>query len=147
LQASVLSAKLPYLDDYNHRRRAAARAYNKALANTPFVTLPITVTDCENVCESCTCHVFHQYTLKISGGHRDALAAHFVEKQIPHGIYYPIPLHKQNAYKDQRYREDNFEVTNRISDEVLSLPMHTELTDEQISYITKTIHEFLSKRK
>jgi dTDP-4-amino-4,6-dideoxygalactose transaminase len=104
------------------------------------------VSDCEGICESCTCHVFHQYTLKISGGHRDALAAHLAEKQIPHGVYYPIPLHKQKAYSDQRYREEDFSVTNRISDEVLSLPMHTELTDEQIDYITTTIHEFLSNR-
>jgi UDP-2-acetamido-2-deoxy-ribo-hexuluronate aminotransferase len=147
LQAAVLSAKLPHLDDYNHRRRSAARAYNRALSNTPFVRLPVTVTDCEGICESCTCHVFHQYTLKISGGHRDALAAHLVEKQIPHGVYYPIPLHKQRAYSDQRYREEDFSVTNRISDEVLSLPMHTELTDEQIGFITATIHEFLSHRE
>jgi len=146
LQAAVLSAKLPHLDDYNYRRRSAARAYNRALSNTPFVSLPVTVTTCEGICESCTCHVFHQYTLKISGGHRDALAAHLVEKQIPHGVYYPIPLHKQKAYSDQRYREEDFSVTNRISDEVLSLPMHTELTDEQIDYITTTIHEFLSNR-
>ncbi len=146
LQAAVLSAKLPHLDTYNNKRRDAARAYNGLLSDVRFVRLPETVTSCEGICESCSCHVFHQYTLRIEGGHRDALAAHLAEKGIPHGIYYPIPLHKQKAYADERYKEDDFAVTNRISEEVLSLPMHTELTVEQIAFISSTIASFLNER-
>ena len=90
-------------------------------------------------------HVFHQYTLKITNGKRDALAKHLQEKGIPFGIYYPIPLHSQKAYADERYNEADFPVTNQLVKEVLSLPMHTELDDEQIDYIANTIKDFLNQ--
>jgi len=89
-------------------------------------------------------HVFHQYTLKIKGVDRDALVKHLNEKDIPCGVYYPIPLHKQKAYLDERYLESDFEVTNQLVKEVISLPMHTELDDEQIEYITSTIIKFIN---
>ncbi|MGA9589010.1 MAG: DegT/DnrJ/EryC1/StrS family aminotransferase, partial [Salegentibacter sp.] len=74
----------------------------------------------------------------------DALVKHLQEKGIPCGVYYPIPLHSQKAYADERYEEKDFEVTNRLVKEVISLPMHTELDAEQIDYIAKTVIEFVN---
>ncbi len=143
IQAAVLRAKLPRLDDYCSRRREAARKYNQAFRGNKALILPKTVNNCEGICSTCDCHVFHQYTLRITNGKRDALAAHLSEKGIPFGIYYPIPLHRQKAYVDPRYREADFPVTNQLVREVISLPMHTELDDEQIAYITETILNFI----
>lgn len=144
IQAAVLRAKLPLLDQYNSKRRTAARKYNAALKDVDSVIIPKLATHCESICDDCDCHVFHQYTLRITNGKRDGLAKHLAEKGIPFGIYYPIPLHKQKAYLDERYKEEDFGVTNKLVQEVISLPMHTELDDEQINYITNTIIEFLS---
>ncbi|MDX1471499.1 MAG: DegT/DnrJ/EryC1/StrS family aminotransferase, partial [Flavobacteriaceae bacterium] len=83
--------------------------------------------------------------LRISNGKRDSLVKHLNEKGIPCGIYYPIPLHLQKAYRDSRYVETHFEVTNRLVDEVISLPMHTELSDEQLDFISNTVIEFLDQ--
>jgi dTDP-4-amino-4,6-dideoxygalactose transaminase len=143
IQAVVLRAKLPRLDAYCERRREAARKYNKAFQGNTALLLPKTVNNCGMICSTCDCHVFHQYTLRITNGKRDALAKHLSEKGIPFGIYYPIPLHKQKAYADTRYREADFPVTNQLVKEVISLPMHTELDDEQIDFITTTILNFI----
>lgn len=147
IQAAVLRAKLPHLDRYNQARRQSAQAYNQALGNLSDLITPVTVSkNCQQthgVCAQCDCHVFHQYTLRILNGKRDALAKHLQEKGIPFGIYYPIPLHKQKAYTDERYDENHFTVTNQLVNEVLSLPMHSELDTEQIQYITQTIIDFL----
>ena len=143
IQAAVLNAKLPHLDIYNNKRRDAARAYTKALQNHPNIITPKTVNNCDYVCDTCDCHVFHQYTLKIKNADRDALVQHLQNKNIPCGVYYPIPLHKQKAYLDSRYNEANFTVTNQLVKEVISLPMHTELEADQIAFITKTIIDFL----
>lgn len=143
LQAAVLRAKLPRLDAYCEARRIAARAYNAALGGHPEITLPVTRRGCQGICDTCDCHVFHQYTLRIGGGKRDALAERLGAAGIPHGIYYPVPLHRQKAYADPRYREADFPVTNQLSEEVLSLPMHTELDPEQQEYICTTILDFM----
>lgn len=145
LQAVVLNAKLSRLDAYSAKRQAAARAYNNALSGLSGVETPVTVSACEGICDTCNCHVFHQYTLKIDGNRRDGLAQHFAQKGIPFGIYYPIPLHRQKAYRDERYNEGDFSVTNALSDAVISLPMHTELTSEQIDFITSETRSFLSR--
>ena len=144
IQAAVLDAKLPKLDSYNNARRNAARKYNAALANVPQITTPKTVNNCEGICDTCDCHVFHQYTLKIENADRDALVKHLNDNGIPCGVYYPIPLHLQKAYKDDRYNEADFPVTNQLVKQVISLPMHTELDDEQIEFITTTIKNFLA---
>ncbi|MBT8244317.1 DegT/DnrJ/EryC1/StrS family aminotransferase [Winogradskyella sp.] len=143
LQAAVLDAKLPYLDSYNNARRNAARKYNEAFKYHPNITTPSGLTECEGICDTCDCHVFHQYTLNLEGVDRDALVAHLNENGIPCGVYYPIPLHKQKAYVDERYNEVNFEVTNQLVKSVISLPMHTELKDDQINFITKTVIDFI----
>ncbi|MUP42028.1 DegT/DnrJ/EryC1/StrS family aminotransferase [Christiangramia aestuarii] len=135
-QAAVLRAKLKNLDLYNEARKESAIKYSEAFTEIEEVVTPVRRGDCDT-------HVFHQYTLKIGKGRRDALAKHLQEKGIPFGIYYPIPLHRQKAYVDERYNEKDFTVTNQLVQEVISLPMHTELEDDQIKYITDTIIKFL----
>lgn len=136
-QAAVLRAKLPNLDVYNEARKASANKYDQAFAGQEHISIPYREGNCDT-------HVYHQYTLKITNGRRDALVKHLGEKSIPCGVYYPIPLHSQKAYKDERYIESEFPVTNQLVKEVLSLPMHTELTDDQINLISKTVIEFIN---
>ena len=143
IQAAVLDAKLPHLDNYNKARQNAARKYNAAFKDIENIEIPKTVNGCDSICDTCDCHVFHQYTLKVKNCDRDALAKHLNENDIPCGVYYPIPLHNQKAYQDSRYIEDNFKVTNHLVKEVISLPMHTELDDEQIEFITSKIIAFV----
>ena len=135
IQAAVLKAKLPLLDSYCDARRKAAEYYSNAFANNPNIITP-TISDF-------TTHVFHQYTLKITNGKRDELHQHLLDNNIPNAIYYPVPLHAQKAYQDDRYNEADFTVTNQLIDEVISLPMHTELDEEQLAFITKIINDFI----
>ena len=144
IQAAVLDAKLPHLDAYNNARQNAARKYNQAFKDIESITTPKTVNGCDGICDACDCHVFHQYTLKLNDVDRDALVKHLNDNGIPCGVYYPIPLHKQKAYVDARYQEADFQVTNQLVKSVISLPMHTELDDEQIEYITSTIITFIN---
>ncbi|SFB90642.1 dTDP-4-amino-4,6-dideoxygalactose transaminase [Zunongwangia mangrovi] len=137
LQAAVLRAKLPKLDTYNAARRKSADLYDAALKEQENIITPVRVGKDDT-------HVFHQYTLRITNGKRDDLVKHFQENNIPCGVYYPIPLHKQKAYADERYNEADFEVTNQLVKEVISLPMHTELDEEQIEFITSTLIEFVN---
>lgn len=136
VQAAVLNAKLPKLDAYNEARQLAAKKYDAALANHPNIITPFVKGEDGS-------HVFHQYTLRILNADRNALMQHLLDKGIPCAIYYPIPLHSQKAYTDSRYKEEAFPVTNELVNEVISLPMHTELDDEQIKFITDSILEFL----
>ncbi|MCB0457297.1 MAG: DegT/DnrJ/EryC1/StrS family aminotransferase [Flavobacteriaceae bacterium] len=146
IQATILRAKLPHLDSYNTARKDAARKYSAAFRGIENIITPTGFCHAENtICDTCNCHVFHQYTLRILNCDRDALVAHLNENGIPCGVYYPIPLHAQKAYKDTRYIEADFKVTNQLVKEVISLPMHTELDDEQINFITKTVIDFVSK--
>jgi len=137
IQAAVLNAKLPRLDNYCDKRIAAANKYDDAFKDQERIITPFREGGNDN-------HVFHQYTLKIKDADRDALAEHLNEKGIPCGVYYPIPLHNQKAYQDARYNEADFPVTNQLVKEVISLPMHTELDDEQIEFITQTIIAFVN---
>ena len=144
IQAAVLDAKLPHLDSYNDTRRNAARKYNEAFKDHPKITIPSGRTECEGICSTCDCHVFHQYTLKLKDVDRGALVAHLNENNIPCGVYYPIPLHNQKAYVDERYNEADFTVTNELVKSVISLPMHSELDDEQINFISNTVLNFIN---
>ena len=144
IQAAVLDAKLPHLDSYNDTRRNAARKYNEAFKDHPKITIPSGRTECEGICSTCDCHVFHQYTLKLNDVDRDALIAHLNNNNIPCGVYYPIPLHNQKAYADERYNEADFTVTNELVKSVISLPMHSELDDEQINFISNTVLNFIN---
>ena len=136
LQAVVLNEKLKLLDFYNERRKWAAIRYSQLLQDKKKIETPVTSGDCDS-------HVYHQYTLKIVGADRDALVQHLQQNDIPCGVYYPIPLHLQKAYVDTRYKEADFTVTNQLIDEVVSLPMHSELDEDQIQFICKTILAFL----
>jgi len=138
IQAAVLNAKLPLLDKYNSARQNAARKYSAAFDGHQNIISP-------TICDNCDCHVFHQYSLRIINADRDGLMQHLLNKGIPCAIYYPIPLHAQKAYLDTRYKEEYFPVTNQLVKEVISLPMHTELDDEQIQFITNSVLEFLNK--
>ncbi|PKW29391.1 DegT/DnrJ/EryC1/StrS family aminotransferase [Flavobacterium lindanitolerans] len=137
IQAAVLNAKLPLLDEYNAARQLAAQKYSQALANHDKIVTPYIAGERDS-------HVFHQYTLRILNADRNALMQHLLDKGIPCAIYYPIPLHSQKAYLDPRYTEEDFPITNQLVQEVISLPMHTELDDEQIKFITDSILEFLA---
>ena len=138
IQAGVLNAKLPLLDEYNAARRLAATKYNAAFAGNAKIITPDFDANQND-------HVFHQYVLRILDADRNALMQHLLDKGIPCAIYYPIPLHSQKAYLDPRYKEEQFPVTNQLVQEVIALPMHTELDDEQIKFITDSVLEFLNK--
>ena len=137
IQAAILDIKLPHLDDYCAARKKAAEKYNSAFAASTKITTPFK--------SDFTSHVFHQYTLKLKGVDRDALVEHLNKNDIPCGVYYPIPLHSQKAYQDSRYNETNFTITNELVKSVISLPMHTELEDEQIEFIAETVLNFVNK--
>ncbi len=135
IQAAILTVKLRYLENWNIARRKFALRYDEMLSGTP-VKVPY-------VSPACT-HIFHQYTIRVPK--RDALAARLKEKGIPHAIYYPIPLHLQKAFAVTGNKRGDFKVTEQACDEVLSLPMHTELTEEQQTYVTESIKEFYGAR-
>ena len=137
IQAAILRVKLPHLDEYNRARLAAAKKYNAALLDIDGLETPVTA--------AFTTHIFHQYTLKVKNGQRDALKKHLDEQGIPNMVYYPIPLHRQKAFEPYVTENDSFPVSETICGEVLSLPMHTELDDEQIERITLAVRSFFEK--
>lgn len=131
IQAAVLDAKLPHLDEYIAARQQAAAYYDKAFAGNNKLLIPGR--------QAHSTHVFHQYTLRVVGSDRDRLREGLAEKGIPAMIYYPIPLHQQKAYLDPRYKDGDFPVAERLAKCVLSLPMHTELDEEQLEYIVDNV--------
>ena len=137
IQASILDIKLDYLDDYNNSRCIAASKYNLRFKDQSNIITPIRVGERDS-------HVFHQYTLRILNRKRDELVKYLNDRNIPCGIYYPVPLHLQKAYKSNRYNQSDFKVTNQVVKEVISLPMHTELTDDQLDYISSHVIKFLN---
>lgn len=137
LQATVLRKKLPLLDTYNDARRKAADYYDEAFAGNQNILIPVRA---EN-----STHVFHQYTLRILNGQRNELQQFLTEKEIPAMIYYPVALRKQKAYFQESDDKD-FVNTDKLLNEVISLPMHTELDDEQLKYITDAVLEFFNNK-
>lgn len=135
IQAAILDVKLKHLDDYAGARIKAAEAYDRAFANHPKLQVPVRSPK--------STHVFHQYTLVTKDIDRDKLLEHLQSKNIPCAIYYPVPLHMQKAYRSDRYREGDLPVTEHLSRTVISLPMHTELDEEQIGHIAKEVLEFV----
>lgn len=136
IQAAVLRIKLRLLDDYAAARNKAAAFYNNAFANNPKLAIPKIA--------NYTNHVFHQYTLVTKGIDRNKLQEFLQSKDVPAMIYYPVPMHMQKAYIDPRYKEGDFPVTEMLSRSVISLPMHTELDEEQLKHITSSILEFVN---
>jgi Predicted pyridoxal phosphate-dependent enzyme apparently involved in regulation of cell wall biogenesis len=137
IQAAVLDAKLPHLNEYIAARQKAAEYYDKAFKDCEALLIPGR--------QACSTHVFHQYTLRVVGADRDKLREGLAEAGIPAMIYYPVPLHQQKAYRDPRYKDGDFPVAERLAACVLSLPMHTELDTEQLSYITSTVLDLCKK--
>ena len=137
IQAVVLDEKLKHLDLYNKRRRESALKYSEYFENNTKIITPIILGDSDS-------HVFHQYTLKIIDSDRNALGAHLSKNNIPFGVYYPVPLHLQKAYQDKKYVEVDFSVTNELINQVISLPMHSELDNEQIDFISSKVLEFVN---
>jgi UDP-2-acetamido-2-deoxy-ribo-hexuluronate aminotransferase len=136
LQAAILGVKLRHLEEFNAARQKAAGAYDKLLGNLPGIRIPARA--------RWSTHIFHQYTLILDAEKRDNLVGYLRSKEIPVMIYYPLPLHLQNAYKDLNHRAGDFPVSESMSNSVMSIPMHTELETEQIEYICHHIKEFLT---
>ena len=137
IQAAILDIKLKNLDQYNSSRRNSAKIYSEKI-NSKNIIKPIIKYEDDS-------HVFHQYTLRLINGKRDQMVKFLNENGVPCGIYYPVPLHNQNAYKSKRYIESDFSVTNQICSEVFSLPMHSELSEEQQNFISDLVNEFSLK--
>ena len=136
VQAAILRRKLPHLDAYNEARRKAANFYDEAFARHPHLLIPKR--------EENSTHVFHQYTLRVLNGKRNELQEFLASKEIPAMIYYPVALRKQKAYF-QASNDADFKNTDKLLDQVISLPMHTELDEEQLKYITESVLEFMNK--
>ena len=134
LQAAILRVKLPHLDAYIQARQEAAAYYDAGLGQLEGLVIPAR--------NPASTHVFHQYTLQVKNGRRDALKAHLEAAGIPSMIYYPWPLHEQPAFASERYPQGAFPVAEQLCQDVLSLPMHTELTPAIQDYILQTIHTF-----
>ena len=139
MQAEILRVKLKYLDQFNNSRRAVADFYDKAFADCDKIEIPEK--------EKYSSHIFHQYTVRIKNGLRDDLKKFLEENKIPSMIYYPGPLHMQEAYRYLGYGESDFPVTNMLCREVLSLPVHTEMEQDQLEFITQKVLNFFEKRQ
>jgi UDP-2-acetamido-2-deoxy-ribo-hexuluronate aminotransferase len=140
MQAAILNIKLPLLDKYIEARQKAAAYYNKAFSNNPKITTPFTA--------GYSTHVFHQYTLILQNendpaGFRNALNAFLAENNIPSMIYYPVPAHRQKMFEAFGGGDYNLSETDWLTERVISLPIHTELDEEQQSYITSKVLEFV----
>ena len=136
LQAAILNVKLKYLDDYCAARLKVAEKYDEAFAAIEELQTPVR--------EKNSTHVFHQYTLQVKNGKRGELQKHLQEKNIPSMIYYPVPLYRQDAFKEFVAEDFSLPVTERLCDSVLSLPVHTEMDDETQNYIIKNVKEFFT---
>ncbi len=132
LQAAVLDVKLNYLGEYEQKRNEAAAYYDAELKEVSGVCIPFRVKN--------STHVFHQYTLKTE--RRDELKKYLESKGVPSMIYYPVPLHFQKAYQQKGFGEGSFPVTEQLSKEVISLPIHTEMKEQELRYICQTIKDF-----
>ena len=134
LQAAILRVKLKHLEAYHAARQKAAAYYDQALADIEEIRIPAR--------SEFSSHIFHQYTLKLDPEKRDKLKQYLSEKRIPSMVYYPVPLHLQRAYRDLGYQEGDLPVAEALSGQVLSLPMHTELEEEQLAFICQQIAAF-----
>ncbi len=137
LQAAILNVKLKYLDDYCAARQKVAAYYDKALASAPHLITPVRYPK--------STHVFHQYNLQVEDIPRDELKKHLELNHIPSMIYYPLPLHFQQAFGSENYKKGDFPISERLCESVLALPISTEMDEEQLSYICSTLLEFVKK--
>jgi dTDP-4-amino-4,6-dideoxygalactose transaminase len=136
IQAAILRVKLKHLDQYITARQKVADNYDQSLKGLQGIKIPSRSPDSD--------HVFHQYTLILDGIDRKKLVGYLRSNDIPTMVYYPVPLHLQEAYSYLNYKKGDFPVTEYLCDHVLSLPMHTELEEDQIQYIVQKIHDFIN---
>lgn len=136
LQAAVLDVKLNHLDEYCAARQKVAAYYDVAFRSLAGVEIPVRANN--------STHVFHQYTLKLKNSDREEVRRKLAEKGIPSMVYYPKPMHQQKAYKESRYSDEIFPVSISLSEQVLSLPIHTEFDEEQLEFITNTFKEIIA---
>ena len=136
MQAAVLDIKLKRLDEYNSARRKAARYYDVAFAGNDKITIPF--------CAKNNNHVYHQYTITLNDSDRDGLHKHLADCGIPSMIYYPIPAHRQNMFSTFNGEQPNLKITDWLTESVISLPMHTELDEEQQAFIVKNVLNFVT---
>ncbi|MBK8881258.1 MAG: DegT/DnrJ/EryC1/StrS family aminotransferase [Bacteroidales bacterium] len=134
IQAAILRVKLKYLNRFNDARKRVADIYDEAFSGCQEIITPERV--------SYSSHIFHQYTIRNKNGKRDELKSFLESKKIPSMIYYPGPLHLQEAYRNPGYKEDHFPVTSSLCKEVLSLPMHPEMEKEQLDFIILNVLNF-----
>jgi dTDP-4-amino-4,6-dideoxygalactose transaminase len=135
IQAAILDVKLKYLDQFNQSRQNAATFYDNAFKNHKKIRIPGR--------NHKSTHIFHQYTLVLDGVDREGLKNYLQSKTIPSMIYYPVPLHLQDAYRFLQYKENDFPITEKLCKSVLSLPIHTELDEEQLKFITSAVLEYI----
>lgn len=138
IQAAILRVKLRYLNNYNAGRIKVAGIYDEAFLGCPYIKVPER--------SAFSSHIFHQYTIRVGNGKREELKKFLEENKIPSMIYYPVPLHLQEAYKALGYKPGDFPVTEMLCKDVLSLPMFPELNQEQIDHITATVIKFFEKQ-
>lgn len=136
MQAAILDIKLKHLNGYAKARQEVADYYDKAFEGIEEVITPKRIPT--------GTHVFHQYTLRVLGGRRDALRIFLEENGVPSMIYYPLPLHFQKAFSNERYPEGSMPISEKLSSEVLSLPIHTEMTLEELEFIVEKVKLFFS---
>jgi UDP-2-acetamido-2-deoxy-ribo-hexuluronate aminotransferase len=139
VQAAILNVKLKYLDQYNTAREKAADFYDSSLSGIPQITVPAR--------RAYSTHIFHQYTLKLNGIKRVELVDFLAKKNIPTMVYYPVPMHLLKAYSSIGYKKGNFPVAEHLAENVLSLPIHTELTKTDLDFIASSVIEFINKKK
>jgi dTDP-4-amino-4,6-dideoxygalactose transaminase len=136
MQAAVLNVKLKYLNEYTERRRAVASYYDQSLLNLAACQIPAKA--------SFSTHVYHQYTLKIASGNRDDFKQYLLEAGIPTMIYYPLPLHLQKAFYRPEHAAGSFPIAEKLSKSVISLPIHTEMSQDQLEYICSRIKQYFN---
>jgi UDP-2-acetamido-2-deoxy-ribo-hexuluronate aminotransferase len=135
IQAAILGVKLKYLDDYADARRKAAATYDSGFADLKWLQTPVR--------QSNSTHVFHQYTLKVSKEiNRESLKSYLAEKGIPSMVYYPVALHLQQAFQTSQFGKGDFPISEELCEVVLSLPIHTEMTNEELEYIVSTVRSY-----
>lgn len=137
IQAAILRVKLPHLDGYCDARRKAADYYDTFFSKLEGITVPFRAANNK--------HVFHQYTLTLDGIDRDGLKEHLESKGIPAMIYYPVPAHKQKMFASFGVENMELPITDWLTSRVISLPMHTELEEEQLQFICEAVREFVEK--
>lgn len=137
VQAAVLNIKLKHLDEYITARQKVADTYDKAFADNPKITTPHRAAYCS--------HVFHQYTLLLEGVSRDGLNAFLAEHKIPSMIYYPVPGHRQDMFAHYETAKVSLKVTDWLTERVISLPIHTELDEEQLNFITTKVLDYINR--